>query len=142
MRPSARGTNSTRKGTYIAAPISAMGRQRWPRTFIHADMATVMLVAMISAPVYGLCIRPPAPTAPRTDIHTGCSTTMPTTIATTISAKCCANFLPLRRCAVGAVWGGAGVALRAGLVLDSGGLRESLVGEGQKGAAGLDGGGG
>ena len=42
---------STRKGRYMAAPISAMGRQRWPRTFIHADMATVMFVAMISAPV-------------------------------------------------------------------------------------------
>jgi hypothetical protein len=69
---------------------------------------------------------------------------MPTAIATTISAKCRANFLPLRPCSVDGVSGcsvGAEVAPRVGavlwvrVVLNTVDLRGVGAGEGQGGRA-------
>jgi hypothetical protein len=80
IAPAQNGASSATNGTYIAADISAMARQEWPRNRIQAPIPIAMLVAMTRTPTSA-----PTVTAGRTRSSNPPSVYMPTSIAPTIS---------------------------------------------------------
>jgi hypothetical protein len=101
--PAQNSTSSTANGTAIAAFISQIADQPCRRTRIHTVIAATMSRTITTAPTSGRANSASTPTAAPAQSHAGARSIIPSTITTTISARCARNRSTFRPGVTGAV---------------------------------------
>ncbi len=102
--PARNSVSSTTKGTAIAAFISQIARHECRRRRIHTVIAATMSRSITTAPTSGRPSAASTPSAAPAQSQAGPSSSIPSTITTTISARCARNLPTVRALVTGVAW--------------------------------------